>query len=239
MKLHLRVLKIDQKEVHLITLRPEADAKFWIAYHHPVWWMCTGYKETNLLARLLWGLSYQKQPNTMILIDRPHIQDIAPEIPKAISPPLLILPTNLSSVSDTLLQGLKSQLKQAKTPTKTIRWRTFGLDIAQENEDMAEELRGEPSKDKDKYFYAQSFVCYTAPPHILRHRAYRLYTPKIPNTPKKPNTPTYSDFYQSVSDYEMTHPTDSKYIEGEIHIHQHREQAKQTALAMTSCYQKI
>jgi hypothetical protein len=224
MKVHLRVLKIGQKEIHLITLRPETKATFRIEYRHPFWRMYTGRDESNLLARLLWGLSYQKHPNTMILLDSRHIvsiedkDNIMPDVP-VLSPPLLILPTNLTSVSEKMLNGLKSHLKNSNILTKTIRWHTFGLDKALEKEAKPEEIYSKSLYDQEKIFACQGFICYTARPPILRKNALYLYD--VPMNPP-----------HGVAYWEMKHPNDRNGLYGEVQVCLNHEKERENSATM-------
>jgi hypothetical protein len=218
MKLHLRVLKIEGKDIHIVTLRPETKAVFWVEYRHPIWRMYIEQDEGNLLARLLWGLSYQKHPNTMILLDRLHIQDMSPDVPPVTSPPLLILPTNLTSVNNSILSELKAKNIQ-NSPTKTIRWHTFGLDKSLDENAKVEEIYGMKLYEQEKMFPCQGFVCYTARPPILRQNAKFLYDVHI-------------DPQHGVAYWEMERPDNNKDISGEVAIYKDYEKAKESSATM-------
>ena len=184
MKLHLRVLNLRGVSYRLVTLRPHSEVAYSTNYFHDTWHILSDQYGAKLLARLLWGLSFQRIPGTAILIHGEHIEPT----PFGAEPsdPILITNSNLTNTAVKSLTTLRRKLKYPGPPQRTVRWHTFGLDTA-----LKREMQRGPYNsaiehtDHDWIHHQQSkrlwlqenmcrcggFVCYSAPPEILRHRA--------------------------------------------------------------------
>ncbi|WP_156056105.1 hypothetical protein [Streptosporangium roseum] len=57
----------------MITLRPGTRARFSTNFYHRTWHILSDPHGALLLSRLLWGLSFQRRPNTVVIIDRRFI----------------------------------------------------------------------------------------------------------------------------------------------------------------------
>src|SRR6476659_3063566 len=73
MKMHLRVLTIDGVAYRIVTLRPSTKIVFSTNFFHGTWHIVSSQRGARLLARLLWGLAYERHPGTMILIHGDHL----------------------------------------------------------------------------------------------------------------------------------------------------------------------
>ncbi|RJQ80772.1 hypothetical protein D5S17_06960 [Pseudonocardiaceae bacterium YIM PH 21723] len=125
MKLHRRELRLDGRDHTVITLRPGTTARFSTAYFLDTHHILTDLPGAQLLARLLWGLSYQRVPGTMVLIDLPHI-DTDPFDGEP-GDPILLVPADLTAMTRRAAAELRRLLPLRTPPTGTVRWHTPGL----------------------------------------------------------------------------------------------------------------
>ena len=93
-----------------------------------MWHIIGNERTARLLSRLLWGLSFQKTENTLILIDGPQLTpnpfDASPSLPFIIA-----LGDTFSLRARALRQiRLWSSRGRLGPPDRTIRWHTFSLD---------------------------------------------------------------------------------------------------------------
>jgi hypothetical protein len=128
LKMHLRLLHLAGADYRVVTLRPSSRIGFSTNFYHQTWHIVTNQCGARLLARLLWGLSYQRQPQTVLLVHGDHLLP-TPFEPER-SEPFLVAPSGVTSLNVSSLRALKGRLKCLGQPTRTIRWHTFGLDAA-------------------------------------------------------------------------------------------------------------
>lgn len=182
-KVHLRLVKAGRTVFRVVTLRPGALFAFSTNYFHETWHILSDVRGAGMLARLMWGLSFQQKPNTVVLIDVPHIQP-TPFGAEPSSAILLMLdetpPCNPKS-----LNALKRRLTD-RGSMRTIRWHTFSMDLAlRELQEAATDRTGEDSSSdwlndrhtveqlfsRERMFRRAGFVCYVAPRRIVRWSA--------------------------------------------------------------------
>ena len=60
--MHLRLLTIDRHAYRIVTLRPGTEIVFSTNFFHETWHIVTSQRGAHLLARLLWGLSFERHP---------------------------------------------------------------------------------------------------------------------------------------------------------------------------------
>ncbi|MGX1808991.1 TfoX/Sxy family DNA transformation protein [Nocardia sp. NPDC055321] len=99
----------------------------------------------QMLSRLLWGLSYQARPGTVVLIDRrfltPNPFDADP------ADPIVLVPGWCTRFDDHAARQVRGRSPQ-RHPDGTVRWHTFGLDRALDHEPAdRERVRGRPRED--------------------------------------------------------------------------------------------
>jgi hypothetical protein len=181
LKVHLRRLDLAGTTYHVITLRPSTRARFSTNFYHCTWHVVSDAAGARLLARLLWGLSYQRQPNTLVLIDAPHL--VPTPFDGRRSEPAVFLPAGLTPVREDDLRTLKSRLGRLGPPDQTIRWQTFGLDrelahrsASEEPSELGREIEalhrpGSREELHERMSHLGGFVCYSAPPAVLRAQA--------------------------------------------------------------------
>ena len=183
MKVHLRLVNVRGYTYRVITLRPGTEAAFSTNYFHDTWHIVSDAHGARFLARLMWGLSYQRHPGTIILLHGEHIQPTPFGAEK--SDPIALLPPALTRHDAKTLRLLHKQLKHLGPSQGTVRWQTFGLD--QELEEWREDQNRDWSVERsdelwswqekqqlwkaEQMFRRGGFVCYAAPPEIMRRQA--------------------------------------------------------------------
>ena len=183
MKLHLRTVRIRGVSHRLITLRPGTVASFGTNYYHETWHILSDQRGARLLARLMWGLSFQQRPNTSVLIHGEHIRPTP--FGGERSDPILILLDNSAGTDQKSLSALYRRLRSLGPSERTVRWKTFGLDaeLSKRTRDAGglsrepytlDPLWFESNKalwESEAMFRRGGFVCYQAPPEVMRNQA--------------------------------------------------------------------
>lgn len=190
LKVHLRLLQLAGKTYRIITLRPSTRVAFSTNYYHNTWHLVSDMAGSQLLARLLWGLSYQRQPGTIVLIHGQHLLPTPFEAER--SDPFLLIPSHLTSLDPEAFRLLKSRLGHLGYPSTTIRWLTFGLDLAlqawqQEGQQPRKNQAWDRLHHRDqKQLWNQEgmgrcggFIYYAAPPPVLRLQALILHNLRV------------------------------------------------------------
>jgi hypothetical protein len=178
MKLHLRQVELDGRVYRVLLLRPGAEARFSTNFYHQTWHLVSDIRGARLVARLLWGLAYQRLPGTLVAL---HGEFLRPTPFDAdLSDPVLLLPGHLTGLDGPRFRALKERLARPG-PTLTVRWLTFGLDRAADPEAGWEERddlwrpEAEPLWRAEKMCRCGGWICYTAPPPVLRAQALSVY----------------------------------------------------------------
>lgn len=146
-KLHRRTMALDGRVYTVLTLRPGSDFRFATNYFHETWHVLSDWRGARMLARLLWGLAYQRRPGTLVVIDPAHLDpdpfDAAP------SDPIVLVPADLTVFTRAAAVALRRRLPLRDGSQGTVRWQTFGLDAT-----MAElrEWRAKGSGERDRNF---------------------------------------------------------------------------------------
>ncbi|WP_416563137.1 TfoX/Sxy family DNA transformation protein [Nocardia testacea] len=128
LKLHRRLLRLDGRVHTVISLRPGTTARFSTNYFHDTWHLLSDDHGSRLLATLLWGLSYQARPATVLLIDRPFLTPTPFEADPA--DPILLVPGWCTRLTPRAVRELMRRLPLRTAPEGTVRWRTHGLATA-------------------------------------------------------------------------------------------------------------
>lgn len=124
MKLHRHAVMLDARPYTVITLRTDADVRFSTNRFHETWHVISDEAGAKTLARLLWGLAYQRHEGTLVLIDGRHLDPNPFDAEPA--DPIVLLPSHLSVLTRQAARALR-RLSWTK-PDGTVRWRTHGLD---------------------------------------------------------------------------------------------------------------
>ncbi|MFE3193204.1 TfoX/Sxy family DNA transformation protein [Nocardia sp. NPDC059240] len=125
MKLHRHLVRLAGGVRTVITLRPGTAVRFSTNRFHDTWHVLSDDHGAQLLARLLWGLSYQARPGTIVLIDGRFLTPTPFDADPA--DPIVLVPGWCTAFDDRVARELKSRLPLSN-PEGTVRWRTFGLD---------------------------------------------------------------------------------------------------------------
>lgn len=182
LKVHLRLVELAGKTYRIVSLRPSTRVAFSTNYYHNTWHLVSNEVGSQLLARLLWGLAFQRQPGTMFLIHGRHLLPTPFEAER--SDPFLLIPSQLTGVDPEAFRLLKSRLPHLGQSCTTIRWLTFGLDLAlQAHEQDTQHLEWERLRPNDQQqLWRQErmgrcggFIFYAAPPPVLRMQALILH----------------------------------------------------------------
>ena len=187
LKMHLRLLTLGGATYRVVTLRPGTKTAFSTNFYHQTWHIVTSQSGARLLARLLWGLSFERHPNTFFLVHGDHLLPTPFEAER--SDPFLLAPAGLTGLDPSRLRTLKDRLGRLGPPTRTIRWQTFGLDAVLQarrlgREDPASvQEEGEllRRRDREQLWRHERMdrlggvICYSAPPAVLRRQALRVH----------------------------------------------------------------
>lgn len=167
--------------LRIVTLRPHSQITYSTNYFHDTWHILSDQRGARMLAHLMWGLSFHRQPDTILLIYGEHIQP-TPFGAEA-SDPILVALTGALPADGRQLRILYRCLTKLGPSQQTIRWRTFGLDLALKQESCQEPIIG-----AEPYYQAEhennrllwnaecmtrqsGFLIYSAPPMVMRHQA--------------------------------------------------------------------
>jgi hypothetical protein len=181
MKLHRRVLRLDGREHTVITLRPGSRARYSTNHHHATWHVLTDQHGAAVLARLLWGLSFQRRPGTLVLIDRPSLDpnpfDATP------ADPIVLVNAPLTALTGRIARRLRRPVGPSEG---TLRWHTPGLDRAvaasrarsqaiarREHQWNQDTWQPDIRAEQGRVDRIGGVLCLTAPPRQLRAWAVR------------------------------------------------------------------
>jgi hypothetical protein len=128
MKLHRRRMRLDGRDHTVITLRPGTAVRFSTNRYHETWHVLSDLHGARVLAHLLWGLSYQRVPGTLVLID-PSFLDPDPfdALP---ADPIALVPAGLTGFTERSGRELRRRLPLRQPHEGTVRWNTRGLAAA-------------------------------------------------------------------------------------------------------------
>jgi hypothetical protein len=182
--MHLRLLTAGGTTYRIITLRPSTKVAFSTNFFHQTWHIVTDQRGAQVLARLLWGLAFERHPGTLLLVHGDHLLPTPFEAER--SDPFLLVPAGLTGLDPSVLRTLKSRLNRLGPPDRTIRWQTFGLDAALQTLQEGQWDRSPMNWTENKLLWRQErmerlggFICYSAPPAILRLQALRVHSLRV------------------------------------------------------------
>jgi hypothetical protein len=182
-RLKMHLLTIDRHTYRIVTLRPGTGIVFSTNYFHGTWHIVTSRRGAQLLARLLWGLSFERHPGTLLLIHGDHLAPTPFEAER--SDPFIFAQSGLTRLDSSAFRILKNRLARLGPPTKTIRWQSFGLDqaIAHANSPMdTDQLTWKANEHlwkQERMERIGGFICYSAPAPILRQQALMIHGMRV------------------------------------------------------------
>jgi hypothetical protein len=164
LKLHLRIVHIHGCVFRVLTLRPSCGVRFSTNFFHNTWHLLTDAAGSSVLARLLWGLSFQRHAGTVVVIDSAHLVPT----PFEADPPLpcMFIQAGLARVHDDLLRALRSKLPHI-APSATVKLQTFGVSREVDPRLEINDHRWE----QERMGVVGGYLCYTAPAAVLRVNA--------------------------------------------------------------------
>lgn len=128
LKLHLHLVEVGATTFHVLTPRPGTKIRFSTNYFHQTHHILSDMAGARFLGRLLWGLAFQKQPNTLIWLGG---EFLAPTpFDAETSDPICLLPAHLTPLDAKKLAVLRAKMRGSKS-ARTVRWQTWGLDEMQ------------------------------------------------------------------------------------------------------------
>ncbi|MEV4154359.1 TfoX/Sxy family DNA transformation protein [Nocardia salmonicida] len=125
LKLHRHAVRSVDGVRTVIALRPGTHARFSTNRFHETWHVLSDDHGARLLSRLLWGLSYQARPGTVLVIDREFLTPTPFDADPA--DPIVLVPEWCTRLDEDRAAQLKAQLP-LRNSAGTVRWQTFGLD---------------------------------------------------------------------------------------------------------------
>lgn len=178
LKLHLRLFRGPRYSYRVLTLRPSCGVRFSNNYFHDTWHLLSDLGGAAILARLLWGLSYQRQAGTILLVDEAHLVPTPFEADPAA--PLLCSVVDspaAAHLDDEHLAALRRWLRRPGPQVTTVKLQTFGLDAALQRDDRGvsrsyrHDAEHRPLWAKERMSKRAGILCYAAPAEILRAQA--------------------------------------------------------------------
>lgn len=173
LKLHRRVMTLSGHEYTVVTLRPGTVARFSTNRCHDVWHILSDPHGAALLARLAWGLAYER-PDTIVLVDRPFI--VPNPFDAARSASFVLVARDRTPFGVPAARDLAARLPLDGPNDGTVRWRTFGLDGLLDHRAHAREVTwGDEHRERPIVACVRSgLLVVSAPPPILRRWAYEV-----------------------------------------------------------------
>ncbi|MFJ1458317.1 TfoX/Sxy family DNA transformation protein [Nocardia sp. N2S4-5] len=128
MKLHRRSIRLDGHVHTVISLRPGTSVRFSTNRFHDTWHLLSDDRGAHLLAHLLWGMSFQSRPGTLLVIDHPFLTTTPFDADPA--DPIVLVPGWCTRLGPRAARELVRRLPLRSAPEGTIRWHTHGLTAA-------------------------------------------------------------------------------------------------------------
>lgn len=178
LKLHLRVFSGPRHSYRVLTLRPACGVRFSNNSFHDTWHLLSDLGGAAILARLLWGLTYQRQAGTIVLIDEAHLVPTPFEADPAAPFLLSVVDSPAAAhLDEEHLAMLRRWLRKPGHPMTTVKLQTFGLDAALERDERGvtrsyhRDAEYRPLWAKERMSKRAGILCYSAPAEILRAQA--------------------------------------------------------------------
>lgn len=180
---HRQGLKVHLRELHtpsgallrVVTLRHATRARFSTNFFHSTWHLLSDGAGAALLARLLWGLAFQRRPGTVVLL---HGEHLVPTPFEADPPDPILLAQSGTRLEADALRCLRKTFVRRAPVGKTIRWHTFGFPLALEAGRRGEGLHWRDVgrlRQQERMGRVGGVLCYSAPPEMLKEQALRIH----------------------------------------------------------------
>lgn len=122
---------LDGRTYTVLGLRPTARERFAVNHFHDTWHIVSDQAGALLLAKLMWALSYERSPDTLVLIDRPFLDPNPFDAEK--SPPIVLTAHKLTVFDAAAARELRRRLPLSAPSEGTVRYRAPGLAAAAED----------------------------------------------------------------------------------------------------------
>jgi hypothetical protein len=174
LKAHLRLLAIGRTTYRVISLRAATRARFSTNRYHDTWHILTDGAGARVLGRLMFGLAYQRHPNTLVFLGGDHLVTTPFDADRAM--PIALVPDELTKVDAAVLSMVREKSSRVP-PACTVRIHTFGLPAEEAFGDFrryrfreTERLYGRERMDS-----LGGCVVYRAPQRVLSARGVQVY----------------------------------------------------------------
>lgn len=138
-RLHRRAWWHDGREYQVMSLRPGDPTRYSVQRWRDTLIIYSDLAGARLLGRLLWGLSYQRRPNTVLVLNPGHL---APDpFDGAPSPTLVFGATPGTALSTATTRALRRPVLWRSRPDGTAGWNTAGLVRAYDERDAWQRAR--------------------------------------------------------------------------------------------------
>jgi hypothetical protein len=121
LRLHRHTIGHGKRHYTVVTLRPSDPWRFGVRIDE-----CTTITSdvagTRLLGRLLWGLSFQRRPDTVLLLDAPHL--VPNPYDGLASPPVAFVPAPLSTMDASAAHRIRRRRPGPRPSEGTLTWNT-------------------------------------------------------------------------------------------------------------------
>ncbi|MFE3456402.1 hypothetical protein ACFXKD_02580 [Nocardiopsis aegyptia] len=127
LRLHRRTIGHHGRHFTVVSPRPTDPWRFGVRVDECTM-ITSDVAGTRVLARLLWGLSYQRRPDTVLLIDSPHlVPNPWDGLP---SPPVAFVPVPLSTVDASAVRRIRRHRPSRRPSEGGLTWNTHGYPAA-------------------------------------------------------------------------------------------------------------
>lgn len=128
LRLHRREWRHAGRAYQVITLRPTDPVRYAVRVEHHYTVVSSDLTGARLLGRLLWGLAYQRRPDTLLVLEPgrmvPDPEDGRP------SPPVVFSVAARTVLTPAVARGLRAAHLWRSRPTGAVTWNTAGFPVA-------------------------------------------------------------------------------------------------------------
>lgn len=124
-KLHRRSAVLDGRTFTIVSPRPSSRHRFATNRYHETWHVLSDVAGAHLIARLFWWLSYQRKPNTVVVIDGPLL--VPNPFDADPSAPIVVYNTDHTHLTGQAQRDLTRSRRRLGPPEGTVRLHVRGL----------------------------------------------------------------------------------------------------------------
>lgn len=181
LKLHLHLIPVGATTYHVLTPRPNTQVRFSTNFYHETHHILSDTAGARFLGRLLWGLAFQRQLNTLIFLGGEFLEPTPFDAES--SDPICLVPAHLTTLDAKKLAIVRQKMRFSRS-IKTVRWQTWGLDetLGFEGDwwqhplyEQWNSAEAQPWRDSETVRRAGKMVCYSAMPLALQIAALKAF----------------------------------------------------------------